>query len=156
MRHRRAGRRLGVPTDRRIALLRGLASAMLLHEAIKTTEPRAKELRRFVERRPNDIYCSFCLGAFLYRQGKDEEARPWIERSMGSGVNDQGQHAYGRFVLAMIAARENRPDDAQRLLIQGEKTWRSAGHQNWRFQLVNQTLHREAERVVAAQNSGKK
>lgn len=49
MRHRRAGRRLGVPTDRRIALLRGLASAMLQHEAIKTTEPRAKELRRFVE-----------------------------------------------------------------------------------------------------------
>ncbi|MGI8827477.1 MAG: 50S ribosomal protein L17 [Chloroflexota bacterium] len=50
MRHRKAGRRLGVPTDRRIALLRGLAAALLQHEAIKTTEPRAKELRRFVER----------------------------------------------------------------------------------------------------------
>lgn len=49
MRHRKAGRRLGVPTDRRIALLRGLAGALLQHEAIKTTEPRAKELRRFVE-----------------------------------------------------------------------------------------------------------
>ena len=50
MRHRKAGRRLGMPTDRRIALLRGLAGALLQHEAIKTTEPRAKELRRFVER----------------------------------------------------------------------------------------------------------
>lgn len=39
-----------MPTDRRIALLRGLASSMLLHEGIKTTEARAKELRRFVER----------------------------------------------------------------------------------------------------------
>jgi large subunit ribosomal protein L17 len=39
-----------MPTDRRKALLRGLARAMLLHEAINTTEPRAKELRRFVER----------------------------------------------------------------------------------------------------------
>jgi large subunit ribosomal protein L17 len=38
-----------MPTDRRIALLRGLASAMLQHGAIKTTEPRAKELRRFIE-----------------------------------------------------------------------------------------------------------
>jgi large subunit ribosomal protein L17 len=50
MRHRKAGRRLGVPTDRRIALMRGLAAAMLQHGAIKTTESRAKELRRFVER----------------------------------------------------------------------------------------------------------
>jgi large subunit ribosomal protein L17 len=39
-----------MPTDRRKALLRSLARAMLLHEAINTTEPRAKELRRFVER----------------------------------------------------------------------------------------------------------
>jgi len=39
-----------MPTDQRIALLRGLAKAMLLHEGIQTTETRAKELRRFVER----------------------------------------------------------------------------------------------------------
>ena len=50
MRHRKAGRRLGMPTDRRKALMRSLAAAMLLHEGIRTTEPRAKELRRFVER----------------------------------------------------------------------------------------------------------
>jgi large subunit ribosomal protein L17 len=50
VRHRKAGRRLGMPTDRRNALMRGLAASMLLHEGIKTTEPRAKELRRFVER----------------------------------------------------------------------------------------------------------
>lgn len=39
-----------MPTDRRIALLRSLAEAMLIHEGINTTESRAKELRRFVER----------------------------------------------------------------------------------------------------------
>lgn len=50
MRHRKAGRRLGVPTDQRIAMLRGLAASLILHEGIKTTESRAKELRRFVER----------------------------------------------------------------------------------------------------------
>src|SRR4051794_19271948 len=50
MRHRKAGRRLGMPTDRRIAMMRSLAEGLLIHEAIKTTEPRAKELRRFVER----------------------------------------------------------------------------------------------------------
>ncbi|MDQ2840030.1 MAG: 50S ribosomal protein L17 [Acidobacteriota bacterium] len=50
MRHRKAGRRLSMPTDRRIALLRGLAKSMLLYESINTTEAKAKELRRFVER----------------------------------------------------------------------------------------------------------
>jgi large subunit ribosomal protein L17 len=50
MRHRKSGRRLGMPGDRRKALLRSLATAMLIHEGIQTTETRAKELRRFVER----------------------------------------------------------------------------------------------------------
>jgi large subunit ribosomal protein L17 len=39
-----------MPGDRRKALLRSLAASMLLHEGIRTTETRAKELRRFVER----------------------------------------------------------------------------------------------------------
>ena len=39
-----------MPYDRRKALMRSLATAMLTHDGIKTTEPRAKELRRFVER----------------------------------------------------------------------------------------------------------
>jgi large subunit ribosomal protein L17 len=50
VRHRKSGRRLGVPGDRRKALLRGMAASMLQHEGINTTEARAKELRRFVER----------------------------------------------------------------------------------------------------------
>jgi large subunit ribosomal protein L17 len=39
-----------MPGDRRRALLRSLATSMLLHERIHTTEARAKEARRFVER----------------------------------------------------------------------------------------------------------
>lgn len=50
MRHRKSGRRLGMPIDRRKALLRTMAVSMLTHEGITTTEARAKELRRFVER----------------------------------------------------------------------------------------------------------
>lgn len=50
MRHHKAGRKLGMPGDRRRALLRGLAASMIQHEGINTTEARAKELRRFVER----------------------------------------------------------------------------------------------------------
>jgi large subunit ribosomal protein L17 len=49
MRHHKSGRRLGMPIDRRKALLRTMAVSMLTHEGINTTEARAKELRRFVE-----------------------------------------------------------------------------------------------------------
>ena len=45
MRHRVAGRKLGLPTDQRLALLRGLVRSLIMYEAIETTEPRAKEAR---------------------------------------------------------------------------------------------------------------
>jgi large subunit ribosomal protein L17 len=50
MRHRVAHRKLGRVTEHRIAMLRNQAHALLLHERIETTVPRAKELRPFVER----------------------------------------------------------------------------------------------------------
>jgi len=49
MRHRNSGRQLSVNTAHRAALLRNLATAVLRHETIKTTLPKAKELRRVVE-----------------------------------------------------------------------------------------------------------
>ncbi|HHZ82757.1 MAG TPA: 50S ribosomal protein L17 [Nitrospirales bacterium] len=50
MRHRVAHRKLGRTSEHRKALLRNQAEALLRHERIKTTVPKAKELRPFVER----------------------------------------------------------------------------------------------------------
>jgi large subunit ribosomal protein L17 len=50
MRHNVAHRKLGRVTEHRIALLRNQATALLRHERIETTVPKAKELRPFVER----------------------------------------------------------------------------------------------------------
>jgi len=50
MRHNVAYRKLGRVTEHRIALLRNQAIALLRHERIETTVPKAKELRPFVER----------------------------------------------------------------------------------------------------------
>ena len=50
MRHRVSHRKLGRVTEHRIALLRNQAEALLRHERIETTVPKAKELRPFVER----------------------------------------------------------------------------------------------------------
>ena len=49
MRHLKGGRKLGRTADARQALMRSLAIAILKHEQIRTTLPKAKELRRFVE-----------------------------------------------------------------------------------------------------------
>jgi large subunit ribosomal protein L17 len=50
MRHRVAYRKLGRVTEHRISMLRNQATALLRHEHLTTTVPRAKELRPFVER----------------------------------------------------------------------------------------------------------
>ena len=50
MRHRVAHRKLGRVTEHRIAMLRNQATALVRHEHLTTTVPRAKELRPFVER----------------------------------------------------------------------------------------------------------
>ncbi len=49
MRHRKSGRRLGRNSSHRDAMFRNMATSMLKHETIKTTLPKAKELRRVVE-----------------------------------------------------------------------------------------------------------
>src|SRR5688500_20399458 len=50
MRHRNAHRKLGRVSEHRTALPRNQAEALLAHERIETTVPKAKELRPFVER----------------------------------------------------------------------------------------------------------
>ncbi len=50
MRHRMKGRKLNRSSSHRKALFANLASALLKHEQIKTTLPKAKDLRRVVDR----------------------------------------------------------------------------------------------------------
>ncbi len=50
MRHRVAHRKLGRTTEHRISLLRNLAASLFIHERIRTTLAKAKELRPFAER----------------------------------------------------------------------------------------------------------
>ncbi len=50
MRHRVAGKHLGRKTEHRLALYRNLVTDLLRYEKIVTTEPKAKEARKFAER----------------------------------------------------------------------------------------------------------
>ena len=49
MRHRKKGKKLGVNPSHRRALLANLAENLIIHKRIKTTDARAKELRRYIE-----------------------------------------------------------------------------------------------------------
>lgn len=49
MRHRLSNRKLNRTSSHRLAMLRNMANSLLRHEVIKTTLPKAKELRRVAE-----------------------------------------------------------------------------------------------------------
>jgi large subunit ribosomal protein L17 len=49
MRHRNSNRKLNRTSSHRQAMLRNMATSLLRHEVIKTTLPKAKELRRIAE-----------------------------------------------------------------------------------------------------------
>ena len=49
MRHRKSGRTLGRKSSHRKAMYKNMAASLIKHETIRTTLPKAKELRRVVE-----------------------------------------------------------------------------------------------------------
>ena len=50
MRHQKGNKKLGKPTDQRIALLRSLARSLVIYNKISTTDVRAKAASSFVEK----------------------------------------------------------------------------------------------------------
>lgn len=49
MRHRKKGRAFGRTTEHRRAMLRNMATSLILHGRVETTTEKAKELRRYAE-----------------------------------------------------------------------------------------------------------
>jgi large subunit ribosomal protein L17 len=67
-------RKLGRPTGHRLSLIRNLMTDLIRHERLQTTEPKAAELRREVEKligtaRANDLHARRLVAAKLF----DEE-----------------------------------------------------------------------------------
>lgn len=92
MRKLNKGRMLSRPKDQRVALLRTLATSLFLHEKIKTTEAKAKELRSVAEKfitkaKKNDVFSRRILTRDLspatVKKLVDEIAPKYLERHGG-------------------------------------------------------------------------
>jgi len=71
-------RKLGRTTDARMALLRNLASDLIIHERVETTEAKAKELKSAVEKmitlgKRGDLESRRQAAAFLYKKESEED-----------------------------------------------------------------------------------
>ena len=71
-------RKFGRSTDSRMALLRNLASDLIIHERIETTEAKAKDLKSIVDKmitlgKRGDLHARRQAAAFLYNKEADEE-----------------------------------------------------------------------------------
>jgi large subunit ribosomal protein L17 len=113
MRHRVAHRKLGRVTEHRLSMLRNQATALLRHEHLVTTVPRAKELRPFVERL---ITIAKRGGA----NGRSLQARRLLMHDL------QDQEVIGKLLTTLGPRFASRPGGYTRLLRLGYRRGDSA------------------------------
>ncbi len=90
MRHLKTGRKLNRTSSHRKALFRNLAASLLLHESIKTTNPKALELRKVADRlitlaKSNTLHDTRLAFAFL----RDKEAVKKLFTDIGARYVDR-------------------------------------------------------------------
>ena len=144
MRHRVAHRKLGRVTEHRIAMLRNQAHALLKHERIETTVPRAKELRPFVERIISIAKRGVAGGA---EAGKSLHARRLVLRDI------QDREVVSKLFDTLAPRFEGRPGGYTRILRLGYRRGDSA--EVAQIELVGSEYNpnAEAEKTAAAQKA---
>jgi len=101
-------RKLSRPTGHRLTLIRNLMTELIRHERLQTTEPKAAELRREVEKligtaRANDLHARRLVAAKLY----DEQ----VVRKLFSDLVPRYQNRPGGFTR-MVKLMPRRGDGA--------------------------------------------
>jgi large subunit ribosomal protein L17 len=139
MRHRVAHRKLGRVTEHRIAMLRNQAHALLKHERIETTVPRAKELRPFVERIISIAKRGVAGGA---ENGKSLHARRLVLRDI------QDREVVSKLFDTIAPRFEGRPGGYTRILKLGYRRGDSA--EVAQIELVGSEYNPNAEAEKAA------
>src|SRR3982751_447590 len=133
MRTRVSHRKLGRVTEHRIAMLRNQAHALLLHEHIETTVPKAKELRPFVER----IITLAKRGVASSEASKSLHARRLVLRDI------QDREVVSKLFDTIAPRFEGRPGGYTRILRLGYRRGDSA--EVARIELVGSEFNPNAE-----------
>jgi hypothetical protein len=68
-----------------------------------------------------EAWRSMVLAMFEYRQGNDQAAWDWAQRSLAFPIHEASRDAVSYFVQAMAAWRMQRPTEARSLLQQGRQ-----------------------------------
>lgn len=96
MRHRRSGRKLGLPSDQRRALLKSLTRSMLLNDRIVTTETRAKEIRPIVEKLVTVARKGGTTATVEARLNTRRLVRRWVDSNVDEFVRVPGEKQPGK------------------------------------------------------------
>ncbi len=107
MRHKHGYRKLGVDGAHRKAMLRNLATSLITHERIETTVPRAKELRRVVEKmitlgKKGDLHNRRAAAGYLFE--KDAVAK--VFGDLATRFKDR-KGGYTRILKTGVRAGDN-------------------------------------------------
>ena len=133
MRHLKAGRKFGRNTSHRRAMFRNLAANLVLHGRIETTDAKAKELRRIVERL---ITKATRLGEDL---GKDTSKLEDAERQQVVARRVHAQRLVGKFLPRLVAKQDENGDLEEIDLI---------------YKLFHEVAPKYMERVLAGKGGG--
>ncbi len=146
MRHRVGQRKLGRVTEHRIAMLRNQAEALIRHERIETTVPKAKELRPFVERLITIAKRGIAVGE---ANGGALHARRLVLRDI------QNRDVVGKLFDTIAPRFETRPGGYTRILRVGYRRGDSA--EVAQIELVGSEFNpnAEAEKTEAAAGKAK-
>jgi large subunit ribosomal protein L17 len=115
-------RKLGRTTDQRMALLRNLATDLIIHERIETTEAKAKELRSVVDKmitlgKRGDLHARRQAESFLYKASADEEGDQTALQKLFSDIGPRYEDRQGGYTRVLkLGARKG--DGAEMAIIE--------------------------------------
>ncbi|WP_102029434.1 50S ribosomal protein L17 [Salirhabdus sp. Marseille-P4669] len=114
--------KLGRTTDQRTALLRNLATDLIVHERIETTEAKAKELRSVVEKmitlgKRGDLHARRQAESFLRKVTANEEETQTALQKLFSDVAPRYEDRQGGYTR-ILKLGERRGDGANMVIIE--------------------------------------
>ncbi|MDQ0160377.1 50S ribosomal protein L17 [Alkalibacillus sp. S2W] len=113
--------KLGRTTEQRMALLRNLATDLIVHERIETTESKAKELRPVVEKiitlgKRGDLHARRQAASFLRKVEADEEGTDALQK-LFSDIAPRFEERQGGYTR-ILKLGERKGDGAKTVIIE--------------------------------------